>query len=860
MQDLSSPSDAGELNEQSPDHGSPSNNTGFTRRTLLGSVTAMAAGAAIEAMSGGRLLAQAAHLQDRRNVASGLVADRWLELDLYWFRQPNLEESARQFWKRYLPLYAGLEGYRGVILSVAWTVGPVMEWSGDLSQKVSVPTGTGDSLEQPVDGWVPETAPLNGTTEEQKRQWHARFAPGKAAGTKRRPSDRWTYGDLKNLANLLRSEAERNGVSDFKVGMFTTGGEGAYGEHAPWAYRHPEAFSPRFNPDAPLHADPRHLGGLPDGISAGMLMRDAYAAQWGSLSKAVGFDAILLRDMIGLPTVYKRGGPWGPVAPSPELITQATAGVAALVRETKLANPNALVMMYSNGASAIADWRSNGLDLESVAREGYLDIFIDQSWSGSWNEVGVRRKSFWNSPVQGWTYQLGYILLHAAILADTKVRHYPLVETFDAWEDWDVLHSVPEKLRWAIWAYSHAALKTPNGLRLPAGSYISWGNRGDDLLSTNDVDFLAGNLNSALANARQTTEVSGPTLVYSRKAMAWQASHARPDFDIKEWIDEQAATVIKWPVPVLSVTRVEWLPEVKSDLFIIQTPSHLAPEDTAYIEKLIEQGQPLAIFGDPAHGVDPKLAALAGLVVRGEAENGPIGKYPAATGSDTLKVLNAPATFESVYRLAPTQTSDGAQTVYSVDGDPELTLNLSRGKRVAMWDPPELLARISSKSPLVQIVKSGDSGPVMVRLDGQLDLPLKQIWGNRGTPYALVAGVLNSLLHGAGALHVTAIDLMQTVSLTAWKTADGSTWVLAANLEEGIRDDADLSRHTSVVLPSSSMEARWIDVWGHKVIQPRRDTLPIDLAQATSILLQGRGGRRAQADLGRVAVSGSALD
>ena len=70
---------------------------------------------------------------------------------------------------------------------------------------------------------------------------------------------------------------------------------------------------------------------------------------------------------------------------------------------------------------------------------------------GAWNEVGIREGSFWNAPTKGWTYQLAYMLMHAAILADTKVRHYPLVETFDAWESWDVIHSAPERLRWGIW-------------------------------------------------------------------------------------------------------------------------------------------------------------------------------------------------------------------------------------------------------------------------------------------------------------------------------------------------------------------------------------------------------------------------
>jgi hypothetical protein len=36
-----------------------------------------------------------------------------------------------------------VRGYRRVILNIGWTVGPVMEWSGDLQQRISLPTGSG---------------------------------------------------------------------------------------------------------------------------------------------------------------------------------------------------------------------------------------------------------------------------------------------------------------------------------------------------------------------------------------------------------------------------------------------------------------------------------------------------------------------------------------------------------------------------------------------------------------------------------------------------------------------------------------------------------------------------------------------
>ena len=335
-----------------------------------------------------------------------IQTDRWMEIDLYWFKQHDQAGSVSQFWDRFLPLFDGVCGYRGVILNVGWTVGPVMEWSGDLDQRISLPTGSGESQ------WVDEHEMLTGTTAQREKLFEERFAS--PVVIKRRGYDPWTYGDVKLLSAALKAEAARVGIRDFKVGILNYAWTHAYGEEAAWVKRHPEAFANSsfhqkgcfdvgryFDPGARLHADTRPLGGLPGGIPEGMPVHRAYAAQWGSLSHAVGLDAIMLRDSFGLPLPYQRGGPWGLVAPSPAVIHKATQDVEDLVRETKQANPVALVMMYSSGASAIADWRSNGLDLEAVARQGYLDIWVDQTWAGAWNEVGVRDHAFWNAPGEG---------------------------------------------------------------------------------------------------------------------------------------------------------------------------------------------------------------------------------------------------------------------------------------------------------------------------------------------------------------------------------------------------------------------------------------------------------------------------
>lgn len=746
-----------------------------------------------------------------------LNTDRWLEIDLYWFKQQHLTESIHEFWDRFQPLYAGVSGYRGVILNIGWTVGPVMEWSGNLDQRIALPTGSGQSR------WVDENGPLTGTTEERKKESEARFS-GAAVST-RRGYDPWTYGDVKLLIADLKLEAAQRDIPGLKVGMLNYAWTNAYGEEAAWVRRHPEAFTKTsrnpdnfdigryFDPANHLHADAATLGGLPHGIPEDMPVTEAYAAQWGSLSRSVGLDAIMLRDSFGMPVPYQRAGPWGPVAPSSYVIHQATDAVALLVKETKLANPDALVMMYSNGASAIGDWRSNGMDLESIASQGYLDIWVDQTWAGAWNEVGIREGSFWNAPTRGWTYQLAYMLTHAAILANTKVRHYPLVETFDAWESWDVIHSAPERLRWGIWAYSHATVKTPNGLKFPVGTYISWANQGERLLGERDVRFLAENIHAALADAQQTTVVYGPTLVYSRESMQWQIDHAAPDHDINEWIDEQLGSVVKWPVSILSATRVEWLPKVQSDLLVVQAPSHLSQQHVKTLQRIIKGGQPVALVGNFSEGIDPSLLRLAGVAVNSASPEGTLRMCEARNEVPEL-VKDVPMNFKTYCRPVDNSLFGDTKAIYLQEAFPALTLSMAHRRRVAAWDAPNLTT-----------------------VEG---MPLSQVWGNTGAPYALAAGAFNELLKSNSDLHADKIDLTQTVNVCGWRTQDGGFRLLAANLEEGLRDGADMSRNISLAIPKSwAIDAHtWTDIWTGHPINTTEGVLSITLPQASAELLE----------------------
>lgn len=752
--------------------------------------------------------------------SSPVPHDRWIEIDLYWFDGANPEASAKKFWDRYAPLYTDVSGYRGVILNPAMTVNYIMDYKGALSQQIYFPKATGQEIGKPISGQLP------GTTADRQAAWRARY---RATDNHQAQAGygSWTYGDLKRLTTALRAQAATLGIKDFKVGSLIVGSDGTYGEKTPFSIEHPEAWtrwrvdaagaidsSSNFDPLAKLRADATLRGGLPDGISEGMPVHAAFAAQWGALSRDVGLDALMLRDSMSFPRGFTRYGPFGDHVPDAATAERLTSGIAAFIRDTKKANPKALILMWSTAASPVSDWRSNGIDVERIAGEGFLDIFVDQTWSGAWNEIGVRQQTYWNAPILGWTYQQGYMLQHAAVLANSKVRHYFLTDTFDAWESWDTIHTTPERLRWAIWAYSHIAVKTPHGLKVPAGSYISWGNRGKDLLGADDVTFLATNLNDAARDAASMTEVYGPTMVYSREVAAAQVRDIAKLGDPRDRIDEQVGSLIKWPVPILSITRMEWVPQVKAPVFVFGATRPLPEKDRAMLERLVATGQPVAFFGGFDHGTDAALLRLVGASSTKHEPSVEDRRLTATLGpaSGGLALRNFPAAFVA----PPTARSNSASladTVYAFGNFAGLVRRQTANTDVVVWDP--------------------------VPLADYWFRPLIDNMNGTPVPYALASATLTAQLAARDSVRASEIDLQQTGTFAAWRGRDGRVRLLAGNLEEGLRDDADRSRTIRLALPKDWAQPTWTSAWGEVGSAPGTE-IQIDMAPQGSLLLISR--------------------
>ncbi|MBK5261204.1 MAG: hypothetical protein JJE17_01375 [Peptostreptococcaceae bacterium] len=723
---------------------------------------------------------------DHNNTPNKIHADRWLEIDLYWFDHSNMEKSAMEFWDRYYPLMNGIDGWKGVILNVGWISDYILEWQGDLNQEIKFPKN------MKAWGWIKDEGQLAGSTLERIQLWKDRFE--KLGKPKVINYDTWTYADLKKMVLILKNVArDKYNLNDIKIGTSVLGFQSVYGgEKSEFSKRHPNSFMNNApNLEAKLSADPQEYGAYPNGIPEGTPLTEFFGKQWGNLSKALNLDVILLRDSYLGVGIYERLGPYGKTAPAdPKKVASWSRATADLVKQTKLANPQALVIGYSNAASAVADWRVNCMDLEAIAKEGYLDGYIDQTWAGAWNEVGQRPDGFWNNQLRGWTYQLSNLLIHAAVLADTKVHHCFVTETFDAWEMFDIIHNSQEKLRWGIWAYSHAAVKTPKGLKMPSGSCISWCNKGKILLSKEDVSFIAKTTNAAFFDAQETKEVFGPTMVYCRSAMEWKSGN-RPDQSIKEWIDEQTGTLMKWAVPVMSVTRSEYLPNVESDMFIFQTPVNLKQSEKKNIIKILESGKPVAVFGSPAGGLDKDISEIIGVSTTDTVINKI--RYNGTLNYHTEGIYNSlPNTFLLFQPFTQNKFAEGVETIYSVSNSPCLGYNQLNGEQLIFWDAPEFFNNLP-----------GESGSEARALDQILGSPV---------PYVLTARLINEMMKKSGLVYVDEIKQYQPINLTMWQLKDGSYKIMAGNLEEGINHTADHTVHTVLNLPQQSVKEKSTEV------------------------------------------------
>ncbi len=458
-----------------------------------------------------------------------LPFDRFVEIGLEWFQPAEPDRQAAQLHERLAPLWDAVDGRCGLVVNTGWVIDVITEWTGDPRQRLPF-------------------------RSRRLAHW-----------------SRATYADLGALVAAVR---RATGRPDLYVGILVVGWGNfvwpvdtqIYDFASHWYDRHPELYPtaqslvgmPDLDPRVPLRADDYCYATQPDGLLEGADFPTFFGAQWGNLAAELDLDVLHLRDAFLGPMVYSRIGPNGTSAPDDvQEIQSWTRSVSSLFRSAKDARPEALVLGYSSAISAIAERRVGLVDLTQVVADGGIDVWVDQTWGGAWQD-------WWDHHWKGWTFQVANLLLHGLLVADGNRRrapedgtcaHWNLIETWDSWEPWDTLHRTPDKLRWGIWALSHASVVGADSPRAPRGSYISWANYRDGaLMSPADVAFVGRHLDAAQASAAGLESVLGPTLLFDPASLS-DLERRGASGNYSEWLDDQAALLMKFATPVLSIAR-----------------------------------------------------------------------------------------------------------------------------------------------------------------------------------------------------------------------------------------------------------------------------------------------------------------
>ena len=642
----------------------------------------------------------------------GRLPDRYVEIDLDWF-DPGDRSGVERFVERTAPLWSGSRRERGVVVNPGFLVDIITEFGGDVDQEL----------------------PLRS----------ARY-PGWSGRT---------YRDLAVLSESLRQCAQEAGIDGLRVGILVAGvgrvvtGSDLYDLESDWCDRHPELYpfdlsplpGPDLDPRVPLAADDHRYAAFPAGLSDGTSFAEVLAGQWAAVSAACSLDVIHLRDGFWGPMLYTRRGPFGVTAgPDPAENQSWTEAVSDLFRAVKAARPDATVMAYTSGIGATAEWRSGCVDTEAVLAGGGVDILIDETWGGAWQD-------WWDDWWKGWTYQHTNLLSHGVAVrrCGQPVRHYKLIETWDGWEPFDTVHDVPEKLRWAMWAWSHAAVLTDTGLEVPDGTYVSWMNdRHLNLLDEDAVRFVASELDLAERDANRMTRVGGPLLVFDHDGVD-HVHRTTPNDVVGEHLEDAAALLLKWGVPILGATTPEWLSSIDTSDGVI---TQLGAVDAL-----------MSLAVGSAAAVGAETLRRAGAEPTGDRRH---RAYRRESFSDRSAAKPGWVFLPADARVVP---SEGAVVLSEADEWPTVT---SLGDR-AWWCPPDLS---DPSNPLLPRSQYGSVGSAVV---------VAHWWNERGT------------------VTTSPVPEHLPVTLQWWDTTEGRV-VLTGNLETGWIGDSRTPRLVEITI------------------------------------------------------------
>jgi hypothetical protein len=281
------------------------------------------------------------------------------------------------------------------------------------------------------------------------------------------------------------------------------------------------------------------------------------------------------------------------------------------------------------------------------------------------------------------------------------------------------------------------------------------------LLSTADVEFVGRLLDRTEASAAALEHVHGPAIVYDRAAMQRLATTAPAD-NISEWIDDQAALVMKWGVPILACTRTEWLDGVDADTMLISQ----APVPDGDHQRLI-RSRALAVFGR-ADAIDPVVAADLGITATDDRVDADFlvchGDRPDVPPHDRPYL--------------PTHTAVGVADDVLVHYESARSALITRRGSRLWWQPTDWSEPFNQFVPKYQI---GSTYPAY-----------------------RVATLLHELSCSTGQAHIVEPVRPQPVAFHAWRSG-GVDHVLLGNLETGEFGDSRTPRRVTLRLPADQL-------------------------------------------------------
>ncbi|MDI4643700.1 hypothetical protein [Cohnella hashimotonis] len=649
----------------------------------------------------------------------------WLEMDIYWFQGSLLEQKVAELFDRLTPLWQREPAARkGLAMCAGWLLDSVLYWNGKLDDVIRC-------CQPPL-------------------------------------YEEWTYGRLKSLLDCLKSEARKRNIHNFHTVLMVMGVPdqvldeentcgGWLGRTDSRSDRHHYSIRGNWFPEHPEITDTQ-FGAFDFGLAVNVpsneevcrrpnpVFGDYFADKLCDLAAHIGLDGLVFRDRIFTPA-YVRGSRRR--YRGPEETDYWTGTWIRLFQEIKLQQPAFLVIGYDSGTSSMEEWRSHGFDLERTALSGCLDLWISQTWASAWQD-------YWPMHSMGYTFQLTNVLVDMAMLAHTPCKHLILIETFDAWEPWDTIHEFPSKLAWEIWAYSHASVLKPGGeVKRSDGCYISWMNHGFELLPETSVSYLRTTMERSAADLARQPVPGGPSLVYHRAGL--EALLRQPaEYSRGEEMDDWTALLLKYGMPVLSITRSEWLADIEADAFLFPAPASIDDKLSSALLTKLNEGTPVLFTGQA--GLLPKpLRSALGIAI---AERPTHAELPSAGLVEqplSAKVGTAGLVLNQRYRTLA-ESADWDSLIRALDGP---IFAKHRTLPCWIWETPEWgtlremhLTHLSIQSP--QTYQA-----VAFAIGEQGFGPERIGWGNR--------------------------DWQKPIAFLFWRyPEEGEIGVLVGNLETGV--------------------------------------------------------------------------